>query len=116
MLFRSVMVEAGAQEVPEKVLLEALRLGHKVNQELAELQDEVIRAVGRPKTSFEAPTVPAGLESDVAGLAEAGRERVLGAGRAKGGRNTARDWPLEIGVATGRGMARGGGSDTAILG
>ena len=56
-----VMVEAGAKEVPEKVLLEALRLGHEVNLELAELQVEIVGAVGKAKAPFEAPEAPLDL-------------------------------------------------------
>ena len=90
-----VMVEAGAKEVPEKVLLEALRLGHEVNLELAGLQDEVIRAVGKAKTPFEAPEAPLGLETEVAGLAQVGLEHLMDAGAAKGERIAAMDELLD---------------------
>ncbi|MCZ6891228.1 MAG: polyribonucleotide nucleotidyltransferase, partial [Chloroflexi bacterium] len=93
-----IMVEAGANEVPEKLLLEALRLGNKVNLELAELQDEIVRTVGKDKKSFEVPEAPAGLDSEVAGVAEAGLERLMDAGAAKGERNTAMDELLDQAV------------------
>ena len=86
-----VMVEAGAKEVPEKVLLEALRLGHEVNLELAELQVEIVGAVGKAKAPFEAPEAPLDLESEVAGLTQAGLERLMDAGAAKGEGNAAMD-------------------------
>ena len=93
-----IMVEAGANEVPEKLLLEALRLGHKVNLELAELQDEIVRTVGKDKAPFESPVAPADLEAEVAGLAQAGLERLMDAGAAKGERNTAMDELLDQAV------------------
>ncbi|MSP11407.1 MAG: polyribonucleotide nucleotidyltransferase [Chloroflexi bacterium] len=47
-----LMVEAGAQQVPEDVMLEALRLGHQSMQEIIELQRQMQAAVGKPKRSF----------------------------------------------------------------
>lgn len=93
-----VMVEAGAKEVTEEVLLEALQLGHQVNLELAALQEEIIRKVGRAKESFQAPETLVGLESEVAGIAEAGLEQLMDTGAAKGERNAAMDELLEEAV------------------
>ena len=47
-----MMVEAGANEVSEQLLLQALKLGQIVNGEVNSLQEEVIQAVGRPKFSI----------------------------------------------------------------
>ncbi|MBF8298958.1 MAG: polyribonucleotide nucleotidyltransferase, partial [Dehalococcoidia bacterium] len=44
-----VMVESGAKEVSEALLLQALKLGQIVNGELADLQDEMVRQVGKAK-------------------------------------------------------------------
>jgi len=43
------MVEAGADEVPEDVLLEALELAHSEIKKLCEVQEELRREVGKPK-------------------------------------------------------------------
>src|SRR5436309_11689003 len=43
------MVEAGADEVPEDVLLEALELGHAEIRKLCEAQEELRRQVGKAK-------------------------------------------------------------------
>jgi polyribonucleotide nucleotidyltransferase len=43
------MVEAGADEVPEDVLLEALELAHSEIKKLCEVQEELRRQVGKPK-------------------------------------------------------------------
>lgn len=44
-----IMVEAGANEVPEAVLIEALALGHQAIQPLIDIQLEMQAAVGKPK-------------------------------------------------------------------
>ena len=47
-----VMVEAGAKEVSESVMLEALELGHKVARETAELIEELASKAGKKKVEF----------------------------------------------------------------
>ncbi len=44
-----VMVEAGAKEVPESVMVEALMFGHNEIKKLCALQKEIREAVGKPK-------------------------------------------------------------------
>lgn len=46
-----VMVEAGAREVAEELVLKALKLGHEVNQAIIELQERVRQALGQPKVA-----------------------------------------------------------------
>src|ERR687888_2716996 len=43
------MVEAGADEVPEDTLLEALELAHREIVTLCEAQEELRRQIGKPK-------------------------------------------------------------------
>jgi polyribonucleotide nucleotidyltransferase len=43
------MVEAGAQEIPEERLLEALELAHAEIKKLCEVQEDLRRQVGKPK-------------------------------------------------------------------
>ncbi|MCX6003281.1 MAG: polyribonucleotide nucleotidyltransferase [Chloroflexi bacterium] len=43
------MVEAGAKEVSEDIVLEAIRFAHEANQTIIRLQDEVQQALGKPK-------------------------------------------------------------------
>ncbi len=66
-----VMVEAGAKEVPEQVMIEALLFGHLALQPLLDLQDELRRRLGKPKRAFTPPAVPEGLADKVKALAEA---------------------------------------------
>ena len=44
-----VMVEGGAHVIPEDEILEALFAGHEAIQQLLEMQEEIRRAVGKPK-------------------------------------------------------------------
>jgi len=44
------MVEAGANEVPEEVMLEAIMFGHKEIIRLVEFQEEIVKAVGQEKS------------------------------------------------------------------
>jgi polyribonucleotide nucleotidyltransferase len=50
-----VMVEAGAMELPEELVLEAVRHAHTVNQEVIALQEEMAAAIGKPKIAWEPP-------------------------------------------------------------
>ncbi|MFC3040342.1 polyribonucleotide nucleotidyltransferase [Virgibacillus xinjiangensis] len=44
------MVEAGADEVPEEVMLEAIMFGHEEIKRLVAFQEEIVQAVGVPKS------------------------------------------------------------------
>ena len=49
-----MMVEAGAKEAPEEIVLQAIRFGHEVNQGLIRLQEEIGSKLGKPKMKFQA--------------------------------------------------------------
>jgi polyribonucleotide nucleotidyltransferase len=49
-----VMVEAGAREAPEDIVMKAIELGHQTNQAIIKLQEQLQQACGKPK--LEAPT------------------------------------------------------------
>jgi len=44
-----VMVEAGAQEVSEDIIVGAIELGHEANQKIIELQEQLQQNYGKPK-------------------------------------------------------------------
>jgi polyribonucleotide nucleotidyltransferase len=44
-----VMVEAGCKEISPEIYLEAMKLAHEENQRIIKLQDELRKAVGKPK-------------------------------------------------------------------
>src|SRR5881398_1299087 len=60
-----VMVEGGAQMVPEAVLLDALFTAHEALQPLIALQKSLQRLVGKPKRSVTPPAVDPELERQV---------------------------------------------------
>jgi polyribonucleotide nucleotidyltransferase len=48
-----LMVEAGAREVPEEKMLEAIAFGHEQCKRLARLQKELVAVAGRPRWSID---------------------------------------------------------------
>ncbi len=50
-----VMVEAGAKELPEETMVEAVRKGHEAIQQLIEMQRELAAQAGKPKRQFIPP-------------------------------------------------------------
>ena len=52
-----IMLEAGAKEVSEEIVLEAIRVGHEANQEIITIQKEMQRVCGRPKIEFEVTAI-----------------------------------------------------------
>ena len=65
------MVEAGADEVPEEVMLEAIMFGHNEIKRLIAFQEEVVQAVGKEKLAVTLYEVDASLEEEVRQMAEA---------------------------------------------
>ena len=63
-----VMVEAGANEVSEEVVLEAIQFAHKANSEIIALQDELITLCGKEKVAVSPREIAEELVSGVAGL------------------------------------------------
>jgi polyribonucleotide nucleotidyltransferase len=47
-----VMVEAGAKEIPDQLILDAIKFGHQANLEINRLQQQIIDACGKPKMAF----------------------------------------------------------------
>ncbi|HVI95782.1 MAG TPA: polyribonucleotide nucleotidyltransferase, partial [Anaeromyxobacter sp.] len=64
-----VMVEGGAKEVSEAVMVDALLFGHAAVKELLDAQDALRAATGdKPKRAFEAPKSDADLKAKVRAL------------------------------------------------
>ncbi len=60
-----LMVEAGASEVSEAVMVEALRRGHEAIQDVIRIQNEMREAVGKPKRDYVPHALPDGLRETV---------------------------------------------------
>ncbi|HEY3068619.1 MAG TPA: polyribonucleotide nucleotidyltransferase [Methylomirabilota bacterium] len=64
-----LMVEAGANEVPEEVMLEAIAFGHSECKRLARLQREVTAKAGKPRWTITTTPPDAALAARVRDLA-----------------------------------------------
>jgi polyribonucleotide nucleotidyltransferase len=64
------MVEAGAEEVPEETMLEAIMFGHEEIKRLIAFQEEIAAAVGKEKLTIELFELDAELEKEIRELAE----------------------------------------------
>jgi polyribonucleotide nucleotidyltransferase len=60
-----MMVEAGALELPEDIMLEAIEAAHQAIQPLIALQNEMVAKLGKPKKSYPVAPVNTELESEV---------------------------------------------------
>jgi polyribonucleotide nucleotidyltransferase len=62
-----LMVEAGANEVPEDVMVRALEAGHAAIQPLIDLQEQMAREVGKPKRDYQRFALSEELKTAVSG-------------------------------------------------
>ncbi len=53
-----VMVEAGAKEVPESLILDAIEEAQRANAVIVEAIDELVKLAGKPKVTIVPPTPP----------------------------------------------------------
>ena len=53
-----IMIEAGANEVPEDKMIEAIFAAHEVNQEVIKFIDEIVAECGKPKHEYTSCAVP----------------------------------------------------------
>ena len=73
-----VMVEAGAQEVSEDIVIEAIRLGHEANQEILKLQDQLRQACGKPKLETPVREANPELRAAVSSITDEKLASILG--------------------------------------
>ncbi|MBQ8306600.1 MAG: polyribonucleotide nucleotidyltransferase [Blautia sp.] len=53
-----IMIEAGAKEVPEDKMIEAIYKAHEVNLEIIKFIDQIVAECGKPKHTYESCAVP----------------------------------------------------------
>ncbi|MGC9393996.1 MAG: polyribonucleotide nucleotidyltransferase [Anaerolineae bacterium] len=63
-----IMVEAGANEIEEELMVEALQLAHQSMQDVISLQNEMHAAVGKSKRDYPSFKLPETLKARVAAL------------------------------------------------
>ncbi|PID25615.1 polyribonucleotide nucleotidyltransferase [Sporosarcina sp. P7] len=59
------MVEAGAKEVSEEIMLEAIMFGHDQIKKLVEFQEKIVAEIGKPKFEIELFTLDADISKEV---------------------------------------------------
>ena len=53
-----IMIEAGANGIPEATMIEAIYKAHEINQTIIEFIDKIVAEVGKPKHTYESCAVP----------------------------------------------------------
>ncbi len=54
-----IMIEAGANEVPEAKMIEAIYLAHEINQTIIAFINKIVAEVGKPKHEYTSCAIPA---------------------------------------------------------
>ncbi|MBQ7245494.1 MAG: polyribonucleotide nucleotidyltransferase [Firmicutes bacterium] len=65
-----MMVEAGALEVPEEEMLDAILFGHEEIKKIVEFIEEVVSEIGKPKQEIPEKVLPEGMEEAVKAYGE----------------------------------------------
>ncbi len=60
-----IMIEAGANEIPEAKMLEAIYMAHDINQEIIKFIDGIVAEVGKPKHEYTSCTIPEELMNKI---------------------------------------------------
>ena len=60
-----IMIEAGAKEIPEAKMIDAIYKAHEVNQEIIKFIDSIVAEVGKPKHAYESCAIPEELFSAI---------------------------------------------------
>ena len=71
------MVESGAKELSEDIMLEALLKGHEAVQELIAFQEEIVAAVGKEKAEVELLQVDPELQAEIIAVYNADLQKAV---------------------------------------
>lgn len=72
------MIEAGADIVPDDVMLDAIKKGHEEIKKICDFINDIVKEIGKPKFSYQSAEVPADLFTAVKAFGyETMREAVL---------------------------------------
>ncbi len=64
-----IMIEAGANEVPEARMIEAIYKAHEVNQTIIAFIDKIVAEVGKPKHSYTSCAIPQEMFDEIMRIA-----------------------------------------------
>ena len=53
-----IMIEAGANEIPEEKMIEAIYKCHDVNQTIIQFMDKIVAECGKPKHEYTSCAIP----------------------------------------------------------
>ncbi len=53
-----IMIEAGANEIPEEIILKAIAKAHEMNQKIVKWIETIVEKEGKPKHTYESTSVP----------------------------------------------------------
>lgn len=53
-----IMIEAGANEIPEDKMIEAIYVAHELNQKVIEFIDQIVAECGKPKHAYTSCAIP----------------------------------------------------------
>ena len=65
-----IMVEAGAREVPEDIVLRAIKFAHEANQDIITLQEQLQKVAGKSKVEIPVADINAEAVTDAAKIAD----------------------------------------------
>lgn len=72
------MIEAGAREIPEDVMLDAIKKGHEEIRKITGFIEDIVKQVGKPKFDYQSSDVPDEIFRDIKEFAyEKMRQAVL---------------------------------------
>ena len=60
-----IMIEAGANEIPEAKMIEAIYKAHEINQTIIAFIDNIVKEVGKPKHEYTSCAIPEELFADI---------------------------------------------------
>ncbi len=63
-----IMIEAGANEIPEDKMLEAIYMAHEINQSLISFIDDIVAQVGKDKHAYTSCAIPAEMFDAIKGI------------------------------------------------
>ncbi|GAB4522102.1 MAG: polyribonucleotide nucleotidyltransferase [Anaerolineales bacterium] len=78
-----LMVECGANEVPEDVMVRALEFGHQAIQPLVDMQEKMAAEIGKPKSEYQAFGIAESLQAQVNQMVSARLDEIVAQGYGK---------------------------------
>ncbi len=60
-----IMIEAGANEIPEEKMIEAIYQAHEINQKIIAFINQIVAEVGKPKHTYTSCAIPEALFEEI---------------------------------------------------